>query len=194
MNDQPERAPAGRLQLLLVALIFVVPLGAAVWMYYGGNAPRPASSTNHGALLTPIINLKDELGETPLVAATADHWAMVYVLADATCGAACEDALYRQRQIRLMLGNDMNRVVRVLLHAPGAADTLSLTGEHAGLAAISDPAATRTLANTRPRELAAGGFYLLDPLGNLVMYFPADLSPRELADDLEHLLKLSRIG
>ncbi len=193
MNDTPKPAKAGRKQLVLVFLIFVVPLVAAVWMYYSGNAPRPAASTNHGVLLTPIINLGDELGETPLLAAIPDHWALVYVNPGA-CTAVCEDALYKQRQTRLMLGNDMSRVLRVLLHGPVAPDTLLLTGEHAGLVALSDPAARQILASTRPRELATGGFFLIDPLGNLVMYFPADISPRELVDDLEHLLKLSRIG
>jgi hypothetical protein len=39
-----------------------------------------------------------------------------------------------------------------------------------------------------------GGIYLIDPLANLVMYFPPDLGPRELVDDVKHLLRLSRIG
>lgn len=193
MNDTQKPAKAGRTQLVLISLIFVVPLVAAVWMYYGGNAPRPAASTNHGALLTPIISLADELGETPLLAAVADHWATVYVNVG-VCDNVCEDALYKQQQTRLMLGNDMSRVMRVLLHGPETPDTLLLTGEHAGLVVLSDPAVRQILTSTRPRELAAGGLFLIDPLGNLVMYFPADISPRELVDDIEHLLKLSGIG
>ena len=50
------------------------------------------------------------------------------------------------------------------------------------------------LNNKRPAELPAGGYYLVDPLGNLVLYFRPDLDPSEMVDDIKHLLKLSRIG
>jgi hypothetical protein len=39
-----------------------------------------------------------------------------------------------------------------------------------------------------------GGVYLIDPLGNLVMYFPPDLDPKDAVRDIKHLLKLSNIG
>ncbi|MEQ8207736.1 MAG: hypothetical protein RIA65_16295, partial [Woeseia sp.] len=149
--------------------------------------------TNHGALLAPIQNVNDVLGETDFTAAIADHWALVYVYT-ATCADACGDALYKLRQSRLMLGNDMNRVVRVMLHGSEAPDTLLLTEEHAGLIALQESAADRLLNNTYPVEGDSGGYYLIDPLGNLVMYFPTDITPRDLVDDIEHLLKLSSIG
>jgi hypothetical protein len=34
----------------------------------------------------------------------------------------------------------------------------------------------------------------VDPLGNLVMYFPPDLDLRDMVEDIQHLLDLSRIG
>lgn len=192
MNDKGMNRRA-RIQLLLVALVFVLPLAAAWWMYYSEDAPRPEGRTNHGALLTPVKSLADELPGSPLVAAAADHWALVYLLQGA-CEADCEDALYRLRQTRLMLGNDMNRLQRVLLHGTEAPDTLFLEREHAGLTTLSHRETSLLLDAARPGDLAPGGLYLLDPLGNLVMYFPADVAPRELVDDLEHLLELSRIG
>ena len=39
-----------------------------------------------------------------------------------------------------------------------------------------------------------GGFSPVAPLGNLVMYFTPGLAPRDMVDDIKHLLKLSRIG
>lgn len=193
MNNRPDRKRSGRLQLLLVGLVFLLPLVAASWMYYSGNAPRPQATTNHGELLTPIQNVNDILGETAFTGAIADHWALVYVYT-APCATACGDALYKLRQSRLMLGNDMNRVVRVMLHGSEAPDTLLLTEEHAGLIALQESAADRLLNNTHPFDDDSGGYYLIDPLGNLVMYFPTDITPRDLVDDIEHLLKLSSIG
>ena len=193
MNEGPDRKRAGRLQLLLVALVFILPLVAASWMYYSGNAPRPKASTNHGFLLTPIENINDMLGETDFTEAIVDHWALVYVNSG-SCADACADALYKLRQSRLMLGNDMNRVIRVMLHGSEAPDTLLLTEEHPGLVALQESAAERVLSRARPADSDTGGYFLLDPLGNLVMYFPTDIEPRDLVDDIEHLLKLSSIG
>lgn len=182
-----------RVQLALIALVFILPLAAAVWFYYEGEAFRPQATTNHGVLFEPIVNLRDELGESALVEAAADRWAVVYA-AEKSCDEACRDALYKQRQTRLMLGQDMDRVVRILLHGTEPPDNLLPEGEDSGLRAIRDPAARQLLRDLRPRELEPGGFYLLDPLGNAVMYFPADIRPADLVEDLKHLLELSRIG
>lgn len=188
-----SKPPGRRGPLILIALIFAVPLAAATWLYYAGSGVRPEGRTNHGLLLAPVVSVTDELGTSALLDTAARRWAIVYI-ADGPCGDVCRDALYKQRQTRLMLGNDMTRVVRVLLHGPEAPDTLFLEQEHAGLEVLRDPAARQLLESARPAGAAAGGYYLVDPLGNLVMYFPADIGPRELVDDLEHLLELSRIG
>lgn len=193
MTEQEIRPRGPRLQLFLIAAVFVLPLLAAMWMYFSGNAPRPAGTTNHGMLIDPVISLAEELDGNPLMKKLADRWAIVYLL-DGACGEDCRAALYKQRQTRLMLGNDMNRLIRVLLHGAEAPDTLFIEREHAGLLVSGDGAVRQVLKDVRPRGTEAQGFYLIDPLGNLVMYFPLDIEPRDLVEDLEHLLRLSRIG
>ena len=69
-----------------------------------------------------------------------------------------------------------------------------LADEHPGLITLQDSALSELLQNKKPGELAAGGYYLIDPHGNLVMYFQPDLDPRDVNDDIKRLLKLSRIG
>ena len=69
-----------------------------------------------------------------------------------------------------------------------------LEGEHPGLKTINDRALAEYLEERRPKDRMPGGIYLFDPLANLVMYFPPDLEPRDLVDDVKHLLRLSRIG
>ena len=44
-----------RLQMLVIAAVFLGPLAVATWMYYSG-AFTPDGRTNHGALLEPIVN------------------------------------------------------------------------------------------------------------------------------------------
>ncbi len=188
-----RKRPAARTQLLLVALTFLVPLGLAFWLYYGGHALAPEGRTNHGELLQPIVNLRDALPESRTAALADDRWLLVHVNGGA-CEADCRDALYRLRQSHRMLGRDMQRVQRVFLHGPEAPDRVFLEHEHPGLLAFEDAEAAALITGKRPQDRAPGGLYLIDPLGNLVMYFPPDVAPGDMVDDIKHLLKISQIG
>ena len=88
----------------------------------------------------------------------------------------------------------MDRVQRVFLHGETPPDTVFLAEEHPGLITIEDSGLTGLLRNKRPADVPAGGYFLIDPHGNLVMYFRPDLDPAEIVDDIKHLLRLSRIG
>lgn len=180
-------------QLGILALLFAGPLLVSFWLYYGGHALQPAARTNHGILLDPIIDL-DEVATNPAWAEAArDHWVLLYANAR-ECDDACRDALYTLRQSRLMLGQDMHRLKRVFLHGEAPPDRVFLDERHQGLATLEDRALQRELEALRPANADAGGYYLVDPLGNLVMYFPPDIVPGDMVDDIEHLLELSRIG
>jgi hypothetical protein len=93
-----------------------------------------------------------------------------------------------------MLGKEMDRLVRVFLHGDTPPDTVLLADEHQGLVTLQDSALRVLLDNNKPPAQDAGGYYLVDPLGNLVMYFPPDIDPQAMVEDIQHLLELSRIG
>jgi hypothetical protein len=189
----PHKLKSGRRQLLIIAAAFLVPLLLASGMYYSGIGVPSGTGTQHGLLLEPILHLPDSLQAEDQLDLSGQHWLMVY--ADAgICGQPCKDALYKLRQMRLMLGNDMNRVERLFLHAEAAPDTVFLEQQHRGLKHSNKPDLIELLNSRKPPGATAGGIYLIDPLGNLVMYFPQELLPREMLDDVKHLLELSRIG
>ena len=98
------------------------------------------------------------------------------------------------RQSRLMLGRDMQRLRRLFLHGDAPPDRVFLAAEHAGLVTMQDAELDALLNNKRPAALKAGGYFLIDPLGNLVMYFRPEIDPADMVGDIKHLLKLSRIG
>jgi len=190
MNNKGRTA---RLQLLLIALVFLGPLMLAAWLYFSGSALQPEGRTNHGELLQPLVNIRDVVPASPIHEHNDGYWLLVY-LNDEVCGAQCELALYTIRQSRLMLGKEMDRLVRVFLHGESPPDTVYLAGEHAGLVTLSDRDFSALLKNKRSLESPTGGFYLVDPMGNLVMYFPPDIEPSDMVEDIKHLLKFSRIG
>ena len=181
----------GRLQFLLIAALFFGPLLFAAWMYYSGDALQPESRANHGALLEPIVSLVDAVPGSRIH--DSRSWRLLYAN-DGECGDSCREALYALRQSRLMLGKEMDRVERVFLQAEQAPDTLPDAEEHRGLISLQDTALLALLGDRKPESLPAGGFYLIDPHGNLVMYFSPDITPRDMVDDIKRLLKLSRIG
>ena len=88
----------------------------------------------------------------------------------------------------------MDRLVRVFLHGETPPDTLLIASEHEGLVTLEDEALGGILAAKRPSDLEPGGYYLIDPLSNLVMYFRPDINPSDMVDDIKHLLRLSQIG
>jgi cytochrome oxidase Cu insertion factor (SCO1/SenC/PrrC family) len=178
--------------MLLIASVFFGPLAVATWMYYSGGL-QPAGRTNHGALLEPIVNITDEIPESVLNKQGDGYWVLIY-LDDEECETRCRDALYTIRQSRKMLGKEMDRLKRVFLHGDSSPDTVFLAAEHAGLITLRDHDLSLLLINKKPEALTAGGYFLVDPLGNLVMYFEPAVDPSDMVEDIKRLLKLSQIG
>jgi hypothetical protein len=188
----PSLNKSGRLQISIIALVFFGPFILAGWMYMTGRL-QPVGRTNHGELLDPVVNLRDAVSDSPLFAAGAAPWRLLYVN-EAACDEPCRAALYRMRQIRLMLGKDMDRVDRFFLHGDSLPDKVFLDDQHRGLITISDKNLGELLQERLPKALSSGGIYLVDPRDNLIMYFSPDVPPGDMADDLKHLLGLSQIG
>jgi cytochrome oxidase Cu insertion factor (SCO1/SenC/PrrC family) len=183
----------GRVQLLLIATVFLGPLVLAAWLYFAGQGLTPEGRTNNGVLLQPIVNLPEALPASSFHSHNDGYWVLLYANTGA-CDEACEYSLYTLRQSRLMLGKEMDRLVRVFLRGDTAPDTVMLAEEHEGLITLQDSSLNELLYNKKPDNLEAGGYYLVDPLGNLVMYFQPEIEPSAMVEDIKHLLELSRIG
>jgi len=178
--------------MLLIASVFFGPLLVATWMYYGGHF-QPEGRSNHGVLLEPIVNVAEEIPASDVPSRGDGYWVLIYVNDD-ECAERCKDGLYTIRQSQKMLGKEFDRLIRVFLHGESSPDTVFLADEHAGLIALRDEGLSALLNNKKPAELSAGGYFLMDPLGNLVMYFEPEIDPRDMVGDIKRLLKLSRIG
>ncbi len=182
----------GRLMLITLAVIFLGPVIFATWLYFGGDSLQPAGRTNHGALLEPIVNLNDVVPESALHA-HGSQWVLLYDNAG-SCAEACAESLYTMRQSRLMLGREMDRVQRIFVHGETPPPAELIATEHEGLVTMQESSLSDALAAKLPAGAASGGYFLIDPLGNLVLYFPPEIDPADMVDDIKHLLRLSQIG
>jgi hypothetical protein len=184
--------------ILALAALFLLPLAASFWLYYGAQW-RPSATTNHGELIQPprplpAITLPAADGDTNVRDVFGKQWALVYV-GDGHCDPSCRQALYLMRQTRIALNNDMARVKRIFLVTSGCCARAFLEHEHPGLLVLDARGAAAMPALAQfPRDGRANSLFIVDPLGNLMMRYDADGNPRGLFEDLKNLLRLSHIG
>lgn len=197
-SDTPFVGSRGKVYVLIA--LFFAPLLLAFLLYYGTDGWRPAGSTNHGDLITPARPLPAVALQTPegtelKLSALHGKWTLVYIGAG-QCDARCREALLLMRQARLALNDDMTRVQRLFVAAGECCDKTYLDAEHAGLmiARASDRSFMTTFRRDATPVEHAGRIYIVDPLGNLMMSYEPDATPKGLLEDLKKLLKLSRIG
>ncbi len=196
MDAEVRRTGRGRWQMLLVALICAAPVIASYFMYY---VVRPEGRRNFGELIEPQRPLPDQPavrlnGQGSSLKALTGQWLLISV-AGGACDNSCSQHLYLQRQLREGLGKERDRVDWVWLIADDApvADKL--------LPALKDATVLRVAPATFGAWLqpAAGHqlsehLYLVDPMGNWMMRFPAQLDIAGAANakrDLERLLRAS---
>jgi hypothetical protein len=99
------------------------------------------------------------------------------------------------RQERLMQGKEMDRIERVWLITDREPVDTMLIRQYDGMHMLhADPASVAKWLPVDAGTTAADHIYLIDPLGNLMMRFPADPEPRRMYKDINKLLKASAIG
>lgn len=184
--------------LVLLLLFFAVPLLLVTLMHEFNWHPQGSS---YGELITPArplqmpAGLQDASGNALSAALWRDKWSMVYIAEQ--CAAACQQRLHGMRQLHVSLAKDIERIQRVLI-SPGA-NTAQLRQEYPDLVLIQQPVAAVT-SLSRQFDLhgtpAAGSqrLYLVDPLGNIMMSFPANVSDADVRKDISRLLRYSWAG
>ncbi|MDT8388752.1 MAG: hypothetical protein RQ736_14715 [Thiogranum sp.] len=195
-----------RLSLILLFSVFAAPVFLAWMVFYVFPDWRPSGASNHGELVEPLrplpaFQLGTLSGEAIDETFLRGKWTLVY-LHGGSCAKPCIQQLYQIRQARLAQGKNIDRLQRLMFWIPqnaDASDMKELASHFPGVVIVP-------LANAQPAELvapfaldaqsavAAERVYLVDPLGNLMMYYEADADPHGMVEDLEKLLKWSGLG
>lgn len=211
-----------RMALLIITAMFLFPLTLA-WMMYSGSVDfQPASARNLGTLIEPPFPLDWRAAiaaESSAPVATsewaepgslAEHWVILHPV-HAPCETPCRQQVTSLRQIHLATGRHQPRLrVALLLDENVKGETTDLLKAIYGkFALIRDPGGTLrdSLASVRPARAgqsgtghespgsgnAVDGIYLIDPLGNIMMYYAADADPNDIRQDLKRLLTWSKL-
>ncbi len=185
---------SARLKLLLLALVCAAPVIGSYLLYF--VAPPEGGKKNYGELI-PMVAVS-ALAPQPGVPVPTDlapvtgKWLLVMVDSGA-CDEGCTKKLWQIRQLRLTQGKEMDRLVRVWLVDDDVKPGEVLGKEYEGTVILPRsrfPELAQLPATGTPRD----HLYLIDPIGNLMMRFPAKPDLDRVKKDLVHLLKVSRIG
>jgi len=197
----PEQVRRGRRMALLLFAIGFGPMILATVMYYTGWL-NPTGHSNHGELIQPPFPVAElqlhgadgsPLAERFGPELVEPEWTMVVVAED--CGAACEDLLYRTRQVNIALGKNATRVNRAAWVGGMSDDLAQRWPEEYSLMeklTMSDSAAPSWPAGVDPVQQPR--ILVVDPFGNIVMHYGSEHTGKEMLKDLKQLLKLSQIG
>jgi cytochrome oxidase Cu insertion factor (SCO1/SenC/PrrC family) len=197
----------GRIQLVLLFLAFLAPVLLAWFLFRFGAEDGAVKTIANGTLVQPPrplppANLRRVSGDPFPSADLEGRWTLLYI--DGTsCGEFCQQQLYNITQTRLALGKDVRRVQRMLLFAPESdfARISEATAGFGGLDVVvtAEPGVFEAFVESfrvdaEEQVWAAGRIYIIDPLGNLMMYYPPGGDPKDMLKDLLRLLKVSQVG
>lgn len=192
-----ERARHGRWKMLGVLLVCAAPVIASYFTYY---VIRPEGRRNFGELVNPQRTLPEltaralhDNAAVPL-ASLKGQWLLVSV-AGGACDASCQKHLYLQRQLRESLGKEKDRVDWVWLidDAEPVPQSIQPALQKATVLRVDGAELANWLAPA-PGHSLAEHLYVVDPMGNWMMRFPAAMGTDGAAKakrDLERLLRAS---
>lgn len=202
-SRQRSRAP-----LFIILALCLAPLVFALLAYYvPALGLRPQELNNYGTLIQPQRPMPESaaLPLTTLDGKPFDleslrgKWLLVSADA-AACPESCVEKLFILRNSHASQGKNVDRLARVWFVMDDATVPNQILDAYVGtnmlradpekLAAFLAPKAT---AAEREAALKAP-MWIIDPLGNLMMEFPADADPISVRDDIRQLIRNSRIG
>ena len=195
-KEEARRKVSGRWKMLIVLACCAAPVIASYFTYY---VIRPEGRRVYGELIDPQRPLPATTASTPdgtktTLSALKGQWLLI-TIADAACDALCEQQLYLQRQLRESVGREKDRIERVWLVSDAAPipERLSNGLHGATVLRVSPTELNQWLAPAAGHALAEH-FYVVDPLGNWMMRFPARMDTTGAAQakrDLDRLLRAS---
>ena len=183
-----------RKSMIVLFSIGFVPLFIAWGMYFFFPATIPSGTTNEGHLILPPIDINTlDLREITDIPDQERSWLLVIPVGD-TCSESCKERVYLARQVNVALGKNAERVRRAIIHTTNGAQLKNkLEKDYPGMRHFTVGTGMFEEAFNMV-ENVTDKVFLVDPNGNVMMYYLQDELGKPLLKDLKHLLKISNIG
>ena len=196
--------------LIIILLMSLAPLVAALIVYFIPEL-RPEGSAAYGELVQPqrpMPNAKDlpltTLDGKPFdLGSLKGKWIMM--AADgAACPEACARKLYIIRNTHASQGKHVERLARVWFITDDAPVPEKVLEAYKGAVMVRvNPVvlqqfllggAAGSVTPEQARQGLSTPIWVIDPLGNLMLQYPAVADPEMFRKDIRMLIKSSRIG
>jgi hypothetical protein len=183
----------GRWKMIALLLVCASPVIASYLTYY---VIRPEGRRNYGELIDPQRPLPamagiDAQGRSVPLTGLKDQWLLISV-ADSSCDELCQKHLYVQRQLREGLGKEKDRLEWVWLRTDTQPLAEPLKAATAAATVLQvDPQALGNWLQPASGQRLQDHLYVVDPIGNWMMRFPANADPKQIKRDLDRLLRAS---
>lgn len=209
-----------KLKLTFLLLITALPVTMATLSFNSADNNDGSSATsNKGTLINPPADISalamHDVDNNPVfqtfeevIAALPDDeeyviqpWLMVYVNAN-ECADVCKERIHILKQLHIALGKNTQRVRRYYLNAtdraiaPDIAELFRNEYPSMGVAQSDKALLSANLieAGTDIDLSTQAYVILIDPVGNVMMYYTDDQEAEDIMSDLETLLKYSSLG
>ena len=200
MTEQSAKANSSKLELWLILLIPIAGLLIFTFMYFSGVGV-PQATTNNGSLIQPPRSIETvaiiDVDNNEFVYNNNSHKWTILIPAVGGCNESCESTLYFTRQMHTALGKQMNGLRRFYL-----TDEKTIAPTTAALVLAEYPKLERFFTSTEQMELLLGRvdgvdyrdgktYFLVDPMGFIMMSYTDQHGLKDLLSDLKFLLKQS---
>lgn len=200
MTEQSAKANSSKLELWLILLIPIAGLLIFTFMYFSGVGV-PQATTNNGSLIQPPRSIETvaiiDVDNNEFVYNNNSHKWTILIPAVGGCNKSCESTLYFTRQMHTALGKQMNGLRRFYL-----TDEKTIAPTTAALVLAEYPKLERFFTSAEQMELLLGRvdgvdyrdgktYFLVDPMGFIMMSYTDQHGLKDLLSDLKFLLKQS---
>lgn len=188
----------GKKSLYTLLFVFLAPVVLGTSVYFNKEKLGIGVNTvNYGTLVTPANPLQIEGLSMAGKAAIKENilskkWTLLFITPN-KCDAFCKDRLLLMKNVRLLMNENMRRIRTVLISSNPALEA-TLKNDNSNLV-FANVESGSSVFLTQFKNKETMPIYMIDPLGNLMMFYPQPKpNHKMMIKDLKRLLKYSRIG
>tara|TARA_B110000196_G_C21092420_1_gene638228 strand:+ start:235 stop:819 length:585 start_codon:yes stop_codon:yes gene_type:complete len=193
---QLNKKNKGKITLIGISLFFFIPIIISWYLVFYSNFMTNSKGVQNGELIEPLITIgKIEAAgiKTMEKVLISEKWTLVFI-EKGQCGELCKQRLYQLRQIRLALGEDRDKVDRlVIFNNQNNIDEFS--EPYSGQKFIDNTFTGHSILFEKFKNFDSANpdsVYLIDPYGFLMMKYSQDFKPKGIIKDIERLIKNSK--
>ncbi len=204
-KENISKSKINKIIIIILVVLFLGPLFYAIWLF--NSDWRPASTSNYGTLIIPArpldeFSLKTITGNDLSLDDIKHKWAMI-IVGPANCQQPCKDNLYKMRQVHTLQAKHQPRLRRYMIVTDN--DDLPalrslLAREYPKMIVVNSPQkeikklVEQFKIDDNDDVPGLHRIYLMDPHGNLMMYYEQGTVGNDIYKDLKKLLRKSQIG